>query len=178
MGSAIFVVPNQYVISPVYQLIGRIKTILVLTDLSDQANMALPVAMSLAIQHGADVRVLHYLPTAIIDPVLSAATITVGRYLKEQEADAQTTLTALCERYQTDAVLVTPILSRHEKGLFGAVAEEDVDLVVPIYGNAGRKGKSTLTPYMPRYVGRGSRVSVVRSTDSSASGLAMKRPFL
>lgn len=137
MGSVIFVVPNQYVIFSVYQLINRMKTILVPTDLSDQANMALSVAVSLATQHGADVRVLHYLPTAIIDPGLSAAAITIGRYLKEQEADAQTALTALCEHYQTHAVRVTPVLSRHEKGLFGAVTEEDVDLVVLASHGAG-----------------------------------------
>ena len=106
------------------------KTILVPTDLSPQATIALPVAVSLAGQYNADVRVLHYLNTTIIDPGLSETTATVARYLNEQTAKARTTLTELCARYQTGTVRVIPVLSHHEKGLYGAVADEDADLVV------------------------------------------------
>jgi len=106
------------------------KTILVPTDLSAQANVALPVAVSLARQYNADVLVLHYLTLAIVDPGLSEGATTIAHYLDEQTAKAQSALKELCARHQTDAVRVMPVLSRHEKGLYGAVADEDADLVV------------------------------------------------
>ncbi len=106
------------------------KTILVPTDLSAQANMALPVAVSLASQYNADVRVLHYLTTSIIDPGMNEGAAIMASYLNEQTVKAKIELDELCARYQTDAVHITPVLSHHEKGMYGAVAEEDVDLVV------------------------------------------------
>jgi len=106
------------------------KTILVPTDLSAQANIALPVAVSLATQYKADVRVLHYLTTTIIDPSRNKGAAIMSSYLSEQTAKAKIALDELCAHYQTDSVQVTPVLSHNEKGLYGAVAEEDVDLVV------------------------------------------------
>lgn len=106
------------------------KTILVPTDLSPYANIALPVAVSLARQYNAEVRVLHYLTIAVIDPGMTEAAASMARYLDEQTAEANTALTVLCARYQTDTVQVRPVLSRHKKGLYGAVADEDADLVV------------------------------------------------
>ncbi len=106
------------------------KTILVPTDLSPHANIALPVAIRLAHQCKTDVRVLHYLTTTIIDPGLNEGAASMARYLSEQTAEATAALTELCVRYQTDTVRVTPVISRHEKGLYGAVADEDAGLVV------------------------------------------------
>ncbi len=106
------------------------KTILVPTDLSPLANTALPVAVSLARQYGAAVRVLHYLPLAIMDPDMSESPLMMAEYLDEQETQANATLNTLCAEYQTDAVPVTPVLCRNGKGLYGAVADEMADLVV------------------------------------------------
>ena len=106
------------------------KTILVPTDLSDGANAALPVAVQLAARYGAEVRVLHYVVFQVIDTGLAEGAAVMARYTAEQERNADARLNALCARYQTDAVRVIPVLSRHEKGLYGAVAAETADLVV------------------------------------------------
>ncbi|MGF7217351.1 nucleotide-binding universal stress UspA family protein [Spirosoma lacussanchae] len=106
------------------------KTILVPTDLSPLSALALPIAISLANQYGAEVRVLHYLATGLIAPELSGAPIAIGRYLDEQAAEARQALDQLCSHYQTAEVPVTPVLSRHEAGLYGAMASENADLIV------------------------------------------------
>lgn len=106
------------------------KTILVPTDLSSLANAALPVAVALAQRWGAEVRVLHFLPFTVIEPELSPAPVVMTRYLEEQTAEAAEALERLCTEQGREGVRLTPVLSRHSAGLFGAIVEERADLIV------------------------------------------------
>lgn len=106
------------------------KTILVPTDLSPLANAALPVAVALAQRWGAEVRVLHFLPFTVIEPELSPAPVVMTRYLDEQTTEATEALERLCAEHRREGVRLTPVVSRHSAGLFGAIAEERADLIV------------------------------------------------
>lgn len=106
------------------------KTLLVPTDLSPLANAALPVAVRLAHRWGAEVRVLHFLPFTVIEPELSPAPVAMTRYLNEQTEEATEALERLCAQHQRDGVRITPVVSRHSAGLFGAIVDERADLIV------------------------------------------------
>ncbi|MCX6217232.1 universal stress protein [Spirosoma sp.] len=106
------------------------KTILVPIDLSPLATAALPVAVSLAKQLGAEVRVLHYLALSILDPELSQAPVAMAQYINEQTRAANVRLQEICDQYASADVQLTPVLSRSVKGLYGAIADEAADLVV------------------------------------------------
>ncbi|SOD93335.1 universal stress protein [Spirosoma fluviale] len=106
------------------------KTILVPIDLSPLASAALPVAVSLAKQIRADVRLLHYLSLSILDPELSQAPVAMAQYVNEQTTAANDRLQEICNQYASDGVQLTPVLSRSVKGLYGAIADEAADLVV------------------------------------------------
>jgi nucleotide-binding universal stress UspA family protein len=106
------------------------KTLLVPTDLSPLANAALPVAVRLAQRWGAEVRVLHFLPFTVIEPELSPAPVVMTRYLEEQTAEATEALERLCAGHRSDNVRITPVVSRHSAGLFGAIVDERADLIV------------------------------------------------
>ena len=106
------------------------KRILVPTDLSELANRALPVAARLARQYGAEITLAHYLPFAIVDPVLTEAPGAIAAYLDDRENEVEAQLAEICQRPDLKDVSIHPLVKRSEQGLFGMLAEQPADLIV------------------------------------------------
>ncbi|AQG80602.1 universal stress protein [Spirosoma montaniterrae] len=114
------------------------KTIVVPTDLSDFANRALAVAVSLARQHGAVIDLVHFVPFSLIEPSFSEAPISVAQYLDEQAQEAEKSIQQLCQQPRYQDVTIRPTIARGNQGLYETLADLAADLVVVAsHGSSG-----------------------------------------
>lgn len=122
------------------------KTILVPTDYSALANSALEIAVQLAKQHHARIKLLHMVafqvPAVVVtDSALPAlSTYHDTEYYDKMMQDAQETLEKLCKKYK--GVVIEAEAVNNFEGLSHIISEQKADLIV--MASTGAKGMKEL----------------------------------